>query len=336
MKKSRVFAAVTWGVFFLVAPLLAGCQRGHAASIPEAWAPMLTFDDAVTIDNGVVRLSVSPAAGRVVEFGLVNGENLIWVNTLAVYDEPVVGNNGQKYYNLGGDKLWPAPQPLWGFATGNGPWPPEGVIDGQAWALVDQTDDALTIESRPSPHFGIVVRRQFELSPDAAEAVITNTIRRVEANPFPVQVWTITQVTPPLAAVLDVAGDRPAVGPDFLPLTDDTPDKIEGHVRTSGPGGAAVWSQRGEPYAKLGSLGRWVAATYDGIAFRQETSFDPHGAYPEGSSVQVYRAADYTELELLGPLVQLAPGESVSNTVKWSLITSKADLIESLIARDPD
>ncbi|MEO0513931.1 MAG: DUF4380 domain-containing protein [Planctomycetota bacterium] len=326
-----------WVLGLAVAGLLWGCQSAAPvtdSSLSVAPPAQIVFDDAVEITNGIVRLAVSPAAGRVVSFGYAGGENLLWINQDSIYDPPT---QADAYYNIGGDKLWVAPQPLWKNAFGHDNWPPDGVIDGQAWILVEQTNDSLTIQSPESPDYGVVVRRTFHLPPKKSQAVITNAILRIHANPHPLQIWSVTQIKQPRAAVLDLAPDAPAMPSAYITMTDETPAKVAGYVQTLGENAAIEWTQQGNAHAKLGSLGRWVAGVYDGMIFRQSTDFDPNGAYPEASSVQVYRAGDYTELELLSPLIQLAPGETLTNTVTWALMemTEELDANAFLLAADP-
>jgi len=331
MKHALPGSFCRWAGFCLMLAVLAGCQTNASPKAAAAAAspplPTLSFDDTVTLDNGVVRLGVSPGVGRVVDFGLSGGENLIWINTQAAYTDatPGVAVENQRYANLGGDKLWPTAQPLWKLATGNDNWPPDGVLDGGAWQLLDQTDHSVTLQSQLSPHYGVVVLRSFTLTPGQAQVKIQNVIQRVHANPIPVSAWTITQVKKPNAVVFDIADDAPDLGEPVRPLTDDTAAKVQGYVHMLGSNQMAAWKQQGEAWAKLGTFGRWVAAVYDDVTFLQETDFDPHGAYPELSSAQAYHAADYTELELLSPMLQLAPGQTLQNTVVWTLIKISAE-----------
>lgn len=324
-------------ILMVTAAVLVGCQSAPPAApvaTPSVPAAEIVFEDAVQIDNGVVRLAVAPSVGRAVAFGYLGQENLLWINTDDIYDKPA---GPKTYYNVGGDKLWVAPQPLWKNAFGHNQWPPEGVIDGGAWTLVEREADSITIQSPESPHYGIVVRRTFSLPVSKSQAVITNQILRIKANPHPVQLWTVTQIKEPAAAVLDVAKDGPEMSTAYVKMTDETPAKVDGYVQMIGEGDAVEWTQQGDAHAKLGSLGRWVAGVYDGVIFRQSTSFDANAAYPEASSVQVYRAGNYTELELLSPLIQLAPGESLSNTVTWALVelSKEFDANSFLLASDP-
>lgn len=314
-----------WVGLSLALAAMVGCQstapeQDTKPTASAADLTVLSFDDTVTLDNGRVRLGVSPSVGRVVDFGFTGRDNLIWINTQAAYADTTPGTavDNQRYANLGGDKLWPTTQKFWGAATGNEEWPPDGVLDGGGWQLIDQSADSLTIQSPVSPHYGVTVLRSFTLTPGKPQVVIQNVIQRVEANPFPVAAWTITQVKTPNAAVLDIAVDRPAFGDPVVMLAD--PHKIEGRVETLGQNEAAAWDQTGDAFAKLGSFGAWVAAVYDDVTFLQETDFFPAGAYPDASSAQLYRAADYTELELWSPTVQLAPGESLANKVTWTLV----------------
>lgn len=313
---------------------LASCTSTSRA---DPQSSPLTFDDTVMLDNGRVALGVSPGVGRVVHFGLTGGENLIWIASPQVHENPMPGIEGQAYFNLGGDKLWPTSQALWQAATGNPGWPPDGVIDGQSWSIVAQDIESLTMRSPESEAYGVVVTRRFELVDGEPAVMITNTIRRTAANPFPLSIWTITQVVEPRLSVLDIAGDRPTGAPATVPLNDSTAQKTDGRITPRGESGAAVWEQAGPHDAKMGSYGRWVAAVYDEVTFLQTTDYNPFGGYPDASSVQVYRGDPYIELELWSPLAQLAPGAELTNTVRWELLSlPRGKAVAELLRRDPD
>ncbi|BAM04064.1 hypothetical protein PSMK_19050 [Phycisphaera mikurensis NBRC 102666] len=319
------------------AATLPACATTRPEAAPPASAPPRAFADAVGLDNGRVRLEVSPAVGRVVHFGPVGGRNLLWVAPAGAATTP--GADGQAYDNVGGDKLWPTSQALWEAATGNRIWPPDGVLDGAPWELVVADADRVVIRSPESDDYKLVVTREFRL--EGAGARIRNTLLRTAANPFPVSAWTVTQVPMPRTALLDAAGDRPAGTPASRPLTPETPDRIAGRLGVAGAAGAdagaVAWEQAGPLHAKLGSFGRWVAAVYDDLTFLQRTAYDPAGGYLDASSVQVYRGEPYLELELWSPLAQLAPGEELSNEVVWELIEAPAERATAeLLRRDAE
>lgn len=328
------WTAVAFTAFALLAGV--GCKSSPApeaaapAAAPAAASERLAFDDAVVIDNGHVRLAVSPSMGRIVRFGRasaaseVDRGNLLWVNTRAGYDSPFVSARGQRYHNPGGDKLWPTVQALWERAYGNKEWPPDGVIDGQPWRVVHLSARRVTMESPVSPHLGVQVRRVIELPPDAAEVRITNTINRVKANPFPVHAWTITQVPAPQAALLGVAAERAEGSPPWIPMM-GKPEEFERFVELLEGERAVVLRPASGSGQKLGTFGRWVAGVYEDYVFLQSTDYDPAAAYPDGSSVQVYsQPGDYIELELLSRFVHLRPGEALENRVVWRLLDKPA------------
>jgi hypothetical protein len=80
------------------------------------------------------------------------------------------------------------------------------------------------------------------------------------------------------------------------------------------------------PALKLGSWTsqNWIAYWLDEILFvkRFETSGFP-GEYPDfGCNVEIYCNDQFIELETLGPLHALQPGESVSHVETWEIYDS--------------
>ena len=310
------------------APPEAGTSGLAAAEAAPPATGAMMFDDEVVLDNGRVYLGVSPGVGRVVSFGpsspadAASRTDLIWTADADAADHatPGVAVPDQRYINFGGDKLWVAPQVNWGRATGNDGWPPEGVIDGEAWQITQQSDTSLTLQSRPSPHYHVVAVRRFELADDRPAVHITNTIHRTRPNPFPVQAWTITQVRLPRQVVMDIADPRP-LDQTHRPLTADTPEKTDGDLQLIDGDAALVWSIGPQDDAKVGTFGNWIAAVYDHHTFLQRTTLDPDAAYPDASNLQTYRGVGYVELETLGPAVQLAEGQTTRTVVEWQLLT---------------
>lgn len=337
-RPSLLIRTAACGAFSAGLTLHAGCGSvPTAAAAPTSSAEPPVYADTVTLDNGRVRIGLSPKVGRVVDFGALGGDNLIWMADASAYDNPTPGVNGQQYLNLGGDKLWPATQDVWKAATGNDHWPPDGVIDGAPWELTEQTDRAVTIRSRHSDAYGLHVTRRFVLADDAPAVRITNVLHRTTANATPATAWTVTQLRPARYAVMDVAADRPTGLPAYVPLNDSTPEKTRGRVQQHGDTGSVFWEQVGDSDAKLGGHGRWVAAVYDDVTLLQTAPYDPTGDYPARSSVQLYRGDGYVELEMLSPSTELAAGQTLTHVVEWELLAVPArDAADLLLHRDPD
>ena len=73
---------------------------------------------------------------------------------------------------------------------------------------------------------------------------------------------------------------------------------------------------------KVGSALRrgWVAHWRDGILFVKRAAHDESREYADlAASGQIFSHVDFTELETLGPLTDLAPGESTIHSERWEV-----------------
>lgn len=278
-------------------------------------APPLTFEDAIAFDNGLIRLAVSPRVGRVVDFGFRDQPNLLWINTTDALKNPVKAH-GRTYANHGGDKLWPLIHPLWDRAYG-GLWPPDGVLDGKPWSVLNQGPWHVTLQSEESPALGVILQRRIEVAPDQPVVRIRNTIRRVTANPFPVTAWQVTQIPLPDLILLDIDPHRPRPDLSFTHFAE--PRRYAREDLHTLDDTALLWRPTNLHALKLGTLGSWHASRAGSTLFIQTSHFDPAASYPDLSSVQAYSDAKYAEVELLSPSVHLQPGQMLENHVVWQL-----------------
>jgi hypothetical protein len=87
--------------------------------------------------------------------------------------------------------------------------------------------------------------------------------------------------------------------------------------------------------AKVGtSLRRgWVAHWAGGVLLVKRAGHDEDREYPDmGASAQVYTQAEFTELETLGPLASLAPGEAAEHREDWEVHLVDEAEAERLVA----
>jgi hypothetical protein len=99
----------------------------------------------------------------------------------------------------------------------------------------------------------------------------------------------------------DLSDSRWQHGPRFLRLTGDpsknTPQKV----------------------GILNKVG-WAAYAREGLLFVKRIPFDPKATYTDhGSNTEVYTEASFFEVESLGPLVRIAPGQTAAHTERWFL-----------------
>jgi hypothetical protein len=78
----------------------------------------------------------------------------------------------------------------------------------------------------------------------------------------------------------------------------------------------------------------WLAYWIDGTLFVKQAGYLPLSEYPDfGSSSECYCDPHFLELETLGPVTSLAPGQSVSHEERWLLISDiNAEPEESSVA----
>lgn len=272
--------------------------------------------DAIRFSNGTIDLAVSPQVGRIVHFGQTGGRNLLWANTVKAVEQ--ARKQGQ-WVNYGGDKVWPALQAMWPrFVPSGGGWPPDGVIDGEPWTLVEQGDRFVIMRSPINPDLQVRVTRRIELHPGEAIVTIRNTMERVEPSVMPVLIWTVSQIDHPNYTLLHVSPRRPANELDRPWLWFGNRKNVEDRVTVMRD--AVRFDVTREKAYKVGTLGDWVAGVYDDLVFAQYGGYVRGGSYPDRSCAQVYCDGNYVELELLGPQQHLARGETMDFVVTWKLL----------------
>lgn len=258
------------------------------------------WPDSWLISNGHVWAAVVPSLGRLMQFGCVNEEGVFWENP-ALLGHPMKGSRWDIPGSFGGDKTWPAPQSAWD-------WPPPDIFDQEPLAA-RSVPGGVVLESGISPRFGIRTERRIELVLGQPVMRVTTTYHKVQGDPVEVGVWVITQVKNPVAMYLPIptnslfaAGYSRQWGSptNFLSRQGDqlrfTRDPKESH-KIGNDANLIVWQ---------GTRHRLTI----------ESPRIPGATYPDGGcSMEIYTnggAADYVELETLGPLKRMSVGDSAT------------------------
>lgn len=273
----------------------------------------LGWDESLLLDNGVVEVLTVPAVGRILQLGFINDQSVFWSDP-DLHGKPA-NPASQEWLNFGGDKTWPAPQSDWPRITPRA-WPPPIAFD----ALPVEASfrrDTVVLRSPVDPHYGIRTVRVVRLVADAPVMTVTTTYEKVEGDPVEVGVWVITQLIHPVAV--------------FAPLAQ--PSRFaEGFDRQSGDvlpaqltltNGLLSLTRHPTHSTKIGLDTDRLLWVGDRHALLIQSTLQPGATYPDnGSSAEIYTNPDpktYVELELLGPLTRLAPGERVSETLTYTL-----------------
>ena len=282
------------------------------------------WDESVEISNGTVKVVVVPKIGRIMHYGFLNEENVLWENpdffgkvlpaddTLSIESEPL-------WANFGGDKVWSNQQDEWPDINGR-PWPPDHWFDGSCHSY-RILDNGVEIISPVSGFNGARSIRQIRLESYGNRLHIHQIIEKVKTipnqqiNPLHYTIWNITQIRFPEETL--------------FPLNPHShlPDRF--HVFPFRPEAAkqimierdiAVFFPDNQHPQKVGAdSDGWIAGIVGNLVIG-EIFKRKNADYPEGNlGATIYTCPEYAELELLSPLVQLDAGEKTEYTIAWEL-----------------
>jgi|GEM_PF-1600483 len=302
---------------------IAGCTRKSA---PAKQNNATGAIGAYHIRNDQIELSVSPATGRIVYFGLIGGSNLLWINS-----KPHIGLSPfPGWTNWGGDKLWVWPEKDWPVWNGSEAAPPGDPAVGNFTVSVRQRSIRMT--SPVIPRYGLRMMREITLDETEPRVTIINTFEQVIApeQKLPVTPWTVTQIPAPKCIYARLAAG--AKSPGYMDLASNpwTPASVAGRVLT--------FDRPASPRLKIGLDADLLALPVEGdLLFAMSNSSLVEPSKPQepftkaqlftSPDVSSYRAPDvgpYIEIEFTGQLKRLALGQSVSMTTVWQLYSTKA------------
>lgn len=267
--------------------------------------------DCIRLTNGKVELIVTRSVGpRVIRYGFVGGDNLFC---------EIPGHQGgsgeKEWMNRGGHRLWIAPEaPDFSYELDNVPYAEATAISG-----------GVLVRQEPGPQTG--VQKEMEIVLDGATGFVNIRHRLTNRGSAPVRLslWTV-----------NVMGQ----GREIIPL----PPKAPHSPSTLLPNQSfAMWSYsdfadprwtfgsrfiflRQEPgnptNQKLGLRNKfgWLAYERGGSLFVMKFPHLEGAEYPDfGCNCETFTNGTFTELESLGPMTTLAPGESVEHPEEWRL-----------------
>jgi hypothetical protein len=269
----------------------------HGIRTGEISSPFLTLEYLTEQAQRIVRLSL-PGDAR----------NLMAASPDFGWETP----HG-RYCIYGGHRLWHAPQ-----VSGRTDVPDDPNL------VVEPFDAGVRLTAPADPFSSIERRMEVRLDSACPEVHICHTLVNRGVWAVELAPWTVTQVPLGGCAVIPVAdaplggnGSMPNRGAQFWPgvhLPQPRFEMCDRHFFYR------VDAMQG--FFKMGcfSPAGWMGYAWNGLFFRKrfEAAFGP--AYPDGGcNVEVFSHDQYAELEALGPLVKLEPGEVVDFHETWEL-----------------
>jgi hypothetical protein len=276
---------------------------------------------AFILSDGKTEAVIVPAlSGRVMRYGLIGGENILWNNPSTVFKP-------EEWHNYGGDKSWPALQNSWGMYQKSGGWPPQPTWDGDAHQA---TVVGNTLQVRGPVMKGYGVRSTRAYSMDSTGRLVIGTTFRREAGTDACQtaIWNVTQVSGMEAVFVLLNPQSPYknnyhwFGPNkpAEAKTETLPGNILRFIPTVKGGGFKLGAD--SPVSTLIGVKKGVAFVVH--AEKKEGEY-PEGIPGSGLPVTLYNGGSddpkfaYVEMEMMSPLTFLWRGDSLTHTVTWQL-----------------
>jgi hypothetical protein len=273
--------------------------------------PCLGQPNCQRLGNGTVEVVVTTDIGpRVARYALAGGENILGEVPDAV-TKTALGD----WKAWGGHRLWHAPEgnPR-SYAPDNAPvrfdvLGPGKVRLTQPVEAGTGIQKTITVALEPSGTRVTVTHAlananlwDVELAPWALTIMRGGGTVIVPQEPYGPHAENLLPVRPMvLWAYTDLSDPRFAIGPKYVRLRSDparqAPQKIG-----------------------LGNRQGWAAYAHGRTVFLKRFAHDASARYPDhGSNVEVFTAGPFIELETLGPLVRLGPGEVAEHVERWEL-----------------
>ncbi len=273
------------------------------------------WPNCVKLSNGKIDLVITTDVGpRIIHVSAAGGENLF-----KVYDAMAGQTGGGAWKIYGGHRLWHAPEVA-----------PRTYAPDNAPVKAKETKKGARINQPVEPTTGIEKQIDVALVDGRAAAVVTHKLTNRGCWPIELAPWALSVMDvggkvilpmPPrgthpecllpantltLWPYTDMRDARWTWGFKYVMLQQDAASKLPQKAGVMVPDG-------------------WVACAVKGCLFVKQFDFAPGATYPDrGCSVETFTNHEMIEMETVGPLVTLAPGESVEHVERWSVFTGVA------------
>ncbi len=278
------------------------------------------WNNCYRMSNGEVELIATSDVGpRIIRFGFVGGENEFFENKSQLGK---VGGTDWRIY--GGHRLWVAPEasPRSYFPDNQ---PVEVKIEGATLKLTAPP------ELDPSFKVNVSVQKEIRVTmhPDG-HVTLLHGITNVGLWPVELAPWSLSVMPPKGRAIVPTPDPRPHPQA-LLPVR---PMAVWSYTNLADP--RWIWGkkyivlkqdpERREPQKLgVGNEKGWAGYARAGHLFLKLFNYVEGATYPDfGSNTETWTNSEILELETLGPMTTLKPGESVQHLENWFLFKDVA------------
>jgi hypothetical protein len=263
------------------------------------------------LSNGEVELVVTTDVGpRVMRYGFVNGQNLF------KEFEAELGKSGERtWMPRGGHRIWIAPEDIKDtYALDNAP------------VKAELKGDTIVLTQPVEPETGLEKQITVKLATTGSDVEVTHRIRNTGKAAREFAPWALTMMAqdgfgitgfPPRGTHPEqLAPTNPLVMWAFTNLSDPRWTFTNKYMVLK-----QDRNNKGQPQ-KLGHFNpnTWGAYLLGSELYIKRYKADPKKTYTDmGASYETFTNAEMLELETLGPLTKVKPGEAIDHVESWTL-----------------
>lgn len=236
-------------------------------------------------------------------------------NLLAELPEMTMPTPYGDYHILGGHRLWHAPEGM----------PRSYLPDNDGVQVENLPDGSVRLTQLVEPGSGMLKAMQLTLAPDAPVLTVQHSLTNAGLWPVECAPWAITQLKLGGLAIIPQQVGVPAA--QLLP---DRRMTIWNYTRLQDPrlhlGDDFILLEAASrlPPCKIGvpNPQGWLAYLIGEVLFVKR--FNPQSDLPHpdsGCNTEVYCNDQFIELETLGALLVMQPGQTVTHTETWQIYT---------------
>lgn len=260
------------------------------------------------LENEHVKLEYLENSARIVRFYPLGKENIF----AEIKRTPVSTPYGDFYFR-GGHRLWHAPENI-----------PRTYIPDNEGATISDIPNGVRIEMPPEPWTHIAKVIEIELNPEKPQVILRHELRNEGAWAVEFAPWTITMfkqegigIFPQPVGKVDDAGllsnRRLSLWP-YMQINDPRLILRDDFL--------LVQATSNLPPIKFGYFNPhgWMGYWIDDALFVKRFDVQEDAKYPDnGCNVESYCNHEFIELESLGELTTVAPGQTVLHNELWEI-----------------
>ncbi len=273
--------------------------------------PYKGWAHCIRLANPTVEMVITGDVGpRIIRFGFVGQPNEFYE------DETWAGKSGDpEFHSYGGHRLWCAPE----NATLT-------YIPDNRPVTIDPLPGGVHLTPPPEAPAGMQKEWFVWLDPVQAHGRIRHRLTNIGSRPVQIAPWALTVMASGGTAVLPLPPRGPHAKENMLPKSLLA---LWAYTNMSDPrwgwGEKYIRLRQDSKFAKPQKIGApvpdgWAAYCRQEHLFLKLFSFQADKEYPDlGASAELFTNGEILEVETLGPLLTLSPGQSVDHMEDWFL-----------------